>query len=102
LAAKAADNAQAGHRPNSNDITELTYPAQRARQFIYQYRGYADRESYRRFEEALDGYEAFVGTIDAARADQTRWTAAQADVAARYDAWRGAAQQVREALEGGN
>jgi hypothetical protein len=66
---------------------------------MYQYRGYADRESYHRFEEALDGYEAFVGTIDEARADQTRWSAAQTDIAARYDAWRTAAAQVRTALE---
>src|SRR5262245_41670651 len=73
LADKAAGNVAAGQRPTSNDITELTYPLQRARQFAYQYRSDSERESYRRFIAALDRYQAMVDAIDAARGDEARW-----------------------------
>jgi hypothetical protein len=100
LAEKAASNAAAGRRPSSNDVTELTYPLQRARQFVDRYRTDAGRESYRLFVAALDRYQAFVEAIDAARGDKARWETARADVEARYEAWRAAAEQVRAALAG--
>jgi hypothetical protein len=98
LAAKAADNARAGHRPTSNDVTELTYPLQRARQFTHQYRSYAERDSYRLFVAALDRYQALVEAIDRARGDEARWTAEQPQIATLYEAWRAAERRVREAL----
>jgi len=99
VAAKAAYNAAAGRRPASNEVTELLYPLQRARQFAHQYRAYEARASYARFVAALDRYEAFGGAIDAARGDAARWAAERSTVAARYDAWREAADQARAALE---
>ncbi len=98
MAEKAAYNAQSGHRPTSNDVTELTYPLQRARQFAYQYRGYADRESYRRFAAALDRYQALTDAIDAARGDDARWAAERTRLGAPFEAWRAAADEVRRAL----
>jgi hypothetical protein len=102
LAEKAAFNAGRGRRPSSNDVTELTYPLQRARQFAYQYRSYADRESYRLFEVALDRYQAFAEAIDGARGDQARWAAERATVEARHRAWVAAAADARAALDRGS
>jgi len=98
MADKAVYNAQAGARPTSNDVTELTYPLQRARQFAYQYRGYDARESYRLFVVALDRYQALADAIDVARGDPARWDAERAQVGAQYQVWREAADRVREAL----
>lgn len=98
MADKAAYNAQTGQRPTSNDVTELTYPLQRARQFAYQYRNYADRESYRAFGAALDRYQALVDAIDAARGDAGRWEAERTLLASQNAAWRAAAEEVRAAL----
>ena len=99
LADKAMVNAEAGQRPTSNDVTELTYPLQRARQFAHQYRGYAERESYQLFVAALDRYQALVETIDAARGDAARWAAERPRLAAAYQAWREAAEQARDRAE---
>src|SRR5260221_14113345 len=63
LAEKVAYNTREGQRPASSDVTELTYPLQRARQFAYQYRSYAERESYRRFTAALDRYQALTEAV---------------------------------------
>lgn len=98
LADKAIGNAAAGQRPTSNDITELAYPLQRARQFVYQYRDYADRDSYRHFVAALDRYQAMADAIDAARGDDARWNAEREALPGRADAWRAAAAQTRAAL----
>ena len=98
MADKAMYNAQAGQRPTSNEVTELTYPLQRARQFAYQYRSYGERESYRLFVSALDRYQALSEAIDAARGDAARWEAERVQIGAQYQAWRDAADQVRAAL----
>jgi hypothetical protein len=98
MAQKSADNAASGQRPTSNDVTELTYPLQRARQFAYQYRSYATRESYGRFVAALDRYQALSEAIDGARGDQERWTTERAALPAQYAAWHAAAEQARAAL----
>jgi hypothetical protein len=102
LADKAAGNAAAGTRPRSNDITELTYPLQRARQFVHQYRGYSERASYTAFVSALDRYQAFVDTIDSARGDEARWQAERPRVAAAFAAWQASAEAVRAALDSGS
>jgi len=91
-------NAQAGQRPSSSDVTELTYPLQRARQFAYQYRSYAERESYQRFVAAVDRYQALSDAVDGARGDETRWAAERSQLPALLDAWRAAADQTRTAL----
>lgn len=98
LADKAAGNVAAGQRPTSNDVTELTYPLQRARQFVYQYRSDAERASYRRFIEALDRYQVLVDAIDGARGDEARWVAERSALPAQAAAWRAAAEQTRAAL----
>jgi hypothetical protein len=98
MADKAVYNAQTGQRPTSNEVTELTYPLQRARQFAYQYRSYGDRESYRLLVAALDRYQVLAEAIDAARGDAQRWEAERAQIGAQYQAWRDAADQVRAAL----
>jgi hypothetical protein len=100
-AAKLADNAQAGERPTSNDMTELAYPLQRARQFAYQYRSYGERESYRLFTAALDRYQALSEAVDAARGDEGRWAEERSRLAAQYAAWRSAADEARAALARG-
>jgi hypothetical protein len=99
LADKAASKAAAGHRPSSNDVTELAYPLQRARQFLDQYRGEAERGSYQRFAAALERYQAFVEAIDAARGDPERWRAARDQLRDRHAAWRAAADRVAAALD---
>jgi hypothetical protein len=98
IADKAAGNAAAGQRPSSNDVTELTYPMERAQQFVAAYRNDAERESYRRFVAALAHYRALVDAIDAARGQPARWDAARPEVAALYQSWQTAADQVRAAL----
>lgn len=99
LAEKAEFNADHGQRPTSNDVTELTYPLQRARQFAYQYRSYDARESYKLFGVALDRYQAFSEAIDAARGDETRWTAERAALQERYRAWQQARDAASAALQ---
>jgi hypothetical protein len=98
MADKAAYNAQIGRRPTSNDVTELIYPLQRARQFAYQYRASAQRESFASFVAALDRYQALVDAIDAARGDAARWEIERTQLPAQYAAWRGAAERTRSAL----
>jgi hypothetical protein len=98
LAEKVAYNTREGQRPASSDVTELTYPLQRARQFAYQYRSYAERESYRRFTAALDRYQALTEAVDAARGDEARWAAERPRLADQYEAWRAAAEAARAAL----
>jgi hypothetical protein len=95
---KAIANAASGQRPTSADVTELTYPLQRARQFAYQYRGYAERGSYARFGVALDRYQTLVDAIDAARGDAARWDAERTLLPAQAAAFRQAAEDVRTAL----
>jgi len=101
LAEKATDNAESGQRPTSSDVTELTYPLQRARQFAYQYRSDGERESYRLFTAALDRYQAWADAIDAARGDTARWAAAAPQLATDYAAWQAAADAARSALARG-
>ncbi len=98
LAEKVAYNTREGQRPASSDVTELTYPLQRARQFAYQYRSYAERESYRRFTAALDRYQALTEAVDAARGDESRWAAERPRLAVQYEAWCAAAEAARAAL----
>lgn len=98
LADKIVVKSEAGGRPTPNDLTELIYPLQRGRQFATQYQSRADHESYRRFVALLDGYQQFVDAIDAARGDDARWQAARADLPAKLEQLRAAADAVRTAL----
>lgn len=98
MADKVAGQAADGYRPTSSDVTELTYPLQRARQFAHQYRQYAERESYIRFITALDRYQALVEAIDAARGDEQRWAVEREVIPQRIASWRDAAHAVRAAL----
>ncbi len=98
MATKVVATAEGGRRPTSNDVTELIYPLQRARQFAHQYRGSAGRESYRRFVALLDRYQQFAETIDAARGDEQRWATVATQLAGQRQALLDAAEQVRAAL----
>ena len=98
MAAKVVATAEGGRRPTSNDVTELMYPVQRARQFTHQYRGRAERESYRRFAAFLDRYQQFAEAIDAARGDAQRWTTVAARLPDERRALVEAADEVRVAL----
>lgn len=99
LSAKAVENAEAGQRPIPDDVKELTYPLQRGRQFAYQSRSNADRDSYRSFVAALDLYESFVDAIDAARGDDDRWAALVPTLRARRQRLLEGVREVRAALE---
>lgn len=70
---KVADKIESGRPVTPADITELTYPLQRARQFARQYQSEAQRDSHRRFVELLDRFESLVDSIDRARTDEERW-----------------------------
>ena len=98
---KTVANAAAGHRPTSNDVTELTYPLERAQQFAQQFNGYQDRDSYRQFVALLERYDGFVQSIDGARADQQRWQVLQATLPEKAAALRDSTAQVRAALARG-
>ena len=98
MADKVTAIAATGRRPRPNDITELTYPLQRARQFTQQYQDYRKRESYRLFVAWLDRYEKFVVTIDAARGDAARWEVRRSELPAQQAALAQAVGKVRAAL----
>jgi len=70
---KATGLATLGKRPSPNDLTELMYPLERARQFIGEYRDESERPSYQRFVAAVDAYEALVMAIDAQRGSVESW-----------------------------
>ena len=101
LADKTVANAEAGRRPTSNDVVELTYPLQRGQQFAHQFEGYRERDSYRHFVALLGRYEAFVQAIDAARVDPRRWEALQASLKSDVAILHDDAAQVRAALARG-
>ena len=102
MAEKIVATAEAGRRPTSNDVTELTYPLQRGRQFTHQFEGYRERQSYGQFQALLEQYDAFVQAIDTARADPQRWEALRASLPAKAAALRADAAQVRSALARGD
>lgn len=99
MARKVASKAEADRRPTPNDITELIYPLERARQFAGQNRARAERESYRSFEELLGRYAEFVAAIDAARVDEERWRHLRARLPEEERALETLAARVRTALE---
>lgn len=99
MAGKALARAEAGRRPTPNDLTELLYPLERARQFAHQYRKQAERPSYQAFLELLDGYEALVNEIDIARVSQEDWVALRQRLPAQGLAWQAIATRVMTNLE---
>ena len=98
MAAKVVAVAGTGRRPRPNDIIELTYPLQRARQFARQYEDYSERRSYRLFVACLDRYEYLVLGIDAARGEAERWAVRRTELPAQHAALAQAMEQVRAAL----
>jgi len=99
MTTKLLETADAGGRPSPSDVTEVLYPLRRARQFARQFESYSDRPSYREFVRSLDFYEKLVNEVDAARADEQRWQARRAQLAAPGEAFLDQARRTREALE---
>ncbi len=95
---KVVDTAESGRRPTSNDVTELTYPLQRARQFAGQYERYKDRRSFQAFGALLERYARFVDAIDTARGDAGRWAALAPGLPAEGTALREVRRSVDAAL----
>jgi len=94
---KMIDKALGGKRLAPNDLTEMIYPLQKARQFVRQNLDRRELESMRRFGELLDAYQALTDQLDAARGDPQRWQgllgtlpAGRADIAARTEKVRAA------------
>ena len=59
---------ESGRGPTAEGMAEYVYPAHRAREFMRQFSGYRDRQSYQQFGSLVNRYEALVHTVDAARA----------------------------------
>ena len=95
---KIVGNAEIGHRPIPADITEMTYPLQRARQFAYQYGAYSSRPSYASFVVVLDVYERLAKEIDAARTDEQRWKAVLGRLPVQYAELQRDVSETRAAL----
>lgn len=98
MADKVVAKSKAGRRPTPNDLTELLYPLQRARQFAHQFQAQSSRESYRAFGALLDRYQELVEKIDAARTEEARWSALSEELPQRLEGLRRAGEQVRAAL----
>jgi hypothetical protein len=99
MARKAEARAETDRRPAPNDVTELLYPLERARQFLRQNQKRAGRPSYRAFEELLARYADFVAEVDSARVDEERWREFRARVAGDVRALEDRAAAVRAALQ---
>lgn len=95
---KMAATVQSGRRPSPNDLTEMLYPLDRARQFVDQYSGYAERPSYAAFVAVVDAYATFVDAVDAARSTAETWEAFRARAPAMVRAIEAAAAGARAAL----
>ncbi len=69
MAAKLCAVVQAGKGPTAQGMAEYVYPLQRGREFLRQFDGYRNRQSYREFIRFLDRYEEMIHRLDAARAE---------------------------------
>src|SRR5262249_4938456 len=95
---KLAAFAEAGRAPTANDMVEVAYPAQRGRTFLRQFRGNAERDSYRDFATLLDRYEALLKRVDTARTREDEWQAERAHVRQERDTLAALAARIREEL----
>ena len=95
---KVEAKAQAGRRPTPNDVTELLYPLERARQFLHQYEKRKDRESYRSFQSLLDRYQRLVTGVDVARIRDDDWARFRPRLSEQSAEWRAAATFVLDAI----
>jgi len=98
-AAKLSSIVESGHGPSAQAMAEYVYPAQRAREFLQQFRNYSERQSYRRLGVLLDQYEAMVREVDAARAQGGDWTVTAERVHAERDAIENLAAEIRADLK---
>jgi len=70
---KLSGMAASGHTPTAADMVEFGYPAERGREFLRAFRNVSDRQSYKRFGDFLDRYEAMLRRVDAARVSEPAW-----------------------------
>jgi hypothetical protein len=68
MASKLVSMVDAGRPLAVERMGEYVYPAQRARQFLQSYSGYAELDSHRRLSEMTARYETLIRQVDAARA----------------------------------
>jgi hypothetical protein len=98
MAQKIGSMAAAGRRPSPNDLTELIYPLERARQFVDAHESYRDRSSYASFVELTKTYEEFIEEIDSARSQPDRWDEFLPRVPAEVARIDEGIERVRQAL----
>jgi len=77
---KVVSIADAGQRPTPNDVTELTYPLERAQLFLQQFQSRQREKSYQHFAAFLARYRDFVAAVDNARTDDGRWAGLHARI----------------------
>ena len=97
-AAKLCTIVEAGRGPTAEGMAEYIYPAKRAREFLRQFDGYGERQSYRRFAALLDRYERLVRDVDAARA-QGRLNELWPRLTAEREALQAQALEIRVDLQ---
>lgn len=96
---KMIDKALSTRRLTPNDLTEMVYPLQKARQFVRRNIERRDRASFERFAEFLDAYQALADRLDSARGDPQRWEALLATLPASRGEIAARAAKVRAALK---
>jgi len=74
---KMAWKVDSGEPATPNDVTELLYPLERARQFEARYRDDLAPQSLRLFVVLLDRYEDFARHVDRTRANGAAWRSAR-------------------------
>ncbi len=100
MADKMASLARAGARPAPNDLTEMIYPLERARQFLEQHRGQEKRESYTAFAAVVAGYADLVAAVDAARGVPAQWETLRPEIESRVATLASDVERVRALLDG--
>ena len=91
-----------GRGPTAEGMAEYVYPAQRAREFMRQFSSYSERPSYKQFGVLVDGYEAMVRAVDAARSQGRLGADEAAHLKAERDALLATAVEIRSDLKAGS
>lgn len=99
MADKMASLARAGARPAPNDLTEMIYPLERARQFLERNRSEEERESFAAFAAVVAEYAELVAAVDAARGVPAQWEALRPEIGSRVTKLASEVERVRASLD---
>jgi len=99
MVGKMAWKVEAGVAASPNDVTELLYPLERAREFEARYRGDDAPRSLRLFGVLLNRYDLFVRHVDRTRADAGAWRAARSALLERAAKLRRISTLVRAQVQ---